>query len=305
MPIVTKFILAIIGSILVSLSCTSYAKGRYSIEFLEVTGPYGGGTSALLELDSKYILIDTGHAAYSSLVISKIKELTDVLHRVVVTHPHKDHYGGLVDISKAVKIENLHIHPVPSARKDFSFIPSEWQSAVKAVEATGTKVIKESIGNTYKYNEAKLSTVYLNLGSGSTVNDYSIVQTLTVFGTTMLLTGDLDALSGEEFLLYVKEHDILQNPHHGVTTQPDIEFFRKVNPTVLVTSGQKDLVGPPRAELTWKFVKESSVSHYNVATEGAIKIDFDEEGFTIGSKLYPTNYVPQVPSLASILFLLL
>ena len=278
--------LSIIIILLVIFCSHAESRGAYKWNILDVTKPHGGGESHLLELNGKFILIDTGLPQYSSKVIARIKQKTNVLHRVFISHCHLDHYGGLVAISNEIKIKNLHYNSIDPSLSDFSCVRKDWGSAVSHVALSGANIIIEKEGNTYRYGSASLSTKYLYSGNSTRINDYSMVQRLRVFNTKVLFTGDLGVHAGAEIAQKITRHDILTTPHHGVTTIAPIEFFRKVKPSVLITSGQPYFIGRPRFQQTQDYIDESGVDHFNVATSGEINVEFNRKGFIVDGKFY-------------------
>lgn len=293
--------LSILIVLLVIFCSHAESRGVYKWNILNVTQPYGGGESHLLELNGKFILIDTGLPQYSDRVIARIKQKTNVLHRVFISHCHLDHYGGLVAISKQIQIENLHYNSIDPSLSDFSCVPKDWRAAVNRVALSGANIIIEKEGNIYRYGPSSLSTAYLYSGNSTRINDHSIVQRLRVFSTTVLFTGDLEPTASTELTQEIARHDILKTPHHGVTPISPIEFFRKVNPTVLITSGEPYFIGRPRFKQTQDYIDESGVDHFNVASSGEISVEFNRKGFIVNEKFYSKPFLSFLAPIKSIL----
>ena len=208
-----------------------------------------------------------------------------------ISHPHLDHYGSMAAISDAVTIKNVHYHPVPNTKADFSYIPADWKSALNHVKGTGANLIIEEEGNIYRYGKASIRTLHLS-SNGNTVNDFSMIQVLRVYRTRILLTGDVDRSVGLLISPKVANYDILKAPHHGVSFVPPIQFFRSVNPTVIVISGEPALFPPhPRTKVTQDYIAESEIDQWNVATDGIITTTFSKDGYTINGKLYENKPV--------------
>src|SRR3989338_1496113 len=82
-----------------------------NLYFLDV----GQGDSELISFDNVRILVDGGPGAQVLEKLSEILPITDrYIDLIILTHPHLDHFGGLIDVLKnyqvGVIIENGFTH---------------------------------------------------------------------------------------------------------------------------------------------------------------------------------------------------
>jgi competence protein ComEC len=192
---------------------------------------------------------------------------------VIMTHPDKDHLGGLVDVLKYYQVEQVLI----SGIKCETAICREWDKMIKEKNVP-IKIARA--GQT------------INLGGGAYLgilspaedlsgceikndNDASVVAKLiTDNGSSVLFTGDAgfeienELMAGNANL----DSDILKASHHGSKYATSSEFLKSVSPETAVISSGKNSYGHPHEELI------SRIESYGAAIkrtdlEGDIKIE--------------------------------
>ena len=92
-------------------STVSESKGNLKIRMLDI----GQGDSFLLEKDGKFVLIDAGDVEHREAITQllrkyKVKELS----KVIITHPHADHLGGMNAVFKNFKVDALYDDGMPA-----------------------------------------------------------------------------------------------------------------------------------------------------------------------------------------------
>ena len=87
----------------------------YPIWFFEKDESAYGDCTAIIQYDSDgnvayCVLIDCGMDKTANLVISKLKGLgVSVVHAIIISHGHGDHYGGSTKIIKAFNVQTVYI----------------------------------------------------------------------------------------------------------------------------------------------------------------------------------------------------
>jgi cyclase len=72
--------------------------------FYVLTGG-GGNTSVFVTHDHGVVVVDTKNPGWGSLLVEKIKSITDKpIKTVILTHAHSDHVGGLAEFPKGIQI---------------------------------------------------------------------------------------------------------------------------------------------------------------------------------------------------------
>lgn len=194
---------------------------------------------------------------------------------VIVSHPHEDHVGGLPAVLEnfpvGLVLDGGFEHPAPSYARVRRLIAA--RHAPYRLARRGQRV---DLG-------AGTAVVILNpagvfvTGSGSDVNANSIVARLAYGQASVLLTGDIEALT-EAMLLSDGDNlrsTVLKVAHHGSATSSTPAFLDAVAPRVAVISvGSPNPFGHPhRATLDGLHAAGAAV--YRTDRSGAITLTTD------------------------------
>ena len=193
----------------------------------------------------KTILIDAGfkNSAEKQLIPFLRRSNIKRFDIAFISHPHKDHYEGVLPILKAgIKIKEIYFN-LPDKEICDREIP--WGCEYKDV-LTYHQILKDyaveikvaKAGQTFELgNGATIKILYafdgINTPVGRTdINDLSLVMMLKQSGHKMLFTGDLNKKIGK----YLASHahdiqaDILKIPHHGTESCAPNRFLKAVEP---------------------------------------------------------------------------
>jgi competence protein ComEC len=193
------------------------------------------------------------------------------LDAVVVTHPDRDHYGGLLDMDGRCRIRVLL---VPTAAST----DSTYRGLLRRLSQEGTAVREVSKGDSLtgfafevKFLWPDAATVAQYRVGRARTNDLSVVARVTHRGFTMLLTGDLDDpdLIAAESL----KAQLLKSPHHGSRKGNPPGLFDLVRPEHVVAMGRF----PTPAGLEQKF-GGGPVDYVNTRRDGAAVVRFGPGG---------------------------
>ncbi len=205
----------------------------------------GQGDAILLHDGRRTVLVDGGGWRRGDLAASvTLPALARLgvrrLDAVVVTHPDIDHCRGVADLAAYIPIGRLLTGPgqsrSPCVRELAQGARRRWRTVWR-----GERIVIGRI---------ELDVLHPAPGSLARGNDSSLVVRAAVAGSTVLLTGDLEA-SGEARLLSSVEPGRLQSrilkvPHHGSRTSTTERFLRVVMPSVAVVSaGRSNRYGHP------------------------------------------------------------
>ena len=248
--------------------------GKCEIHFIDV----GQGDSTLFLCGENSVLIDAGPRDSSEATRDYVCSQTDKIDYLILTHPDEDHIGGVPNVIRELKIENIIMS---DAVKD----TSTFDKMLTAVEKSGAKVIKAVPGNTYTAGKLKL-TVLAPIGSfEGDYNDYSVVTKVEFGDTSVLVTGDAEHNSENNMLEKYGNSlrsDVLKMGHHGSSTSSGEDFFRAVSPKIAVIScGKDNSYGHPHKE-TLKLLRDTKTEFFRTDENGTVVLVSD--GKTVGNK---------------------
>ncbi len=203
------------------------------------------------------------------------------IDKLVVTHGHYDHLGGIQGILGEIPITMLLRSPIPP-QTDFE---QEW--IAKALE-TGIEVRELTRGDEWSSKEAVFHVLYPekprdSLTAVENLHDYNLVLFNQIYSTSFLWTGDVEE-NGEKAMLDnypALKTDLLKIAHHGSQTSTSAEWIQQVDPQVAIISvGRKNRFGHPHADVVAR-MERSRADLYRTDQQGGIVIRVHAEGFNI------------------------
>ncbi|KKQ93193.1 MAG: putative membrane spanning protein [Candidatus Woesebacteria bacterium GW2011_GWB1_39_10b] len=200
---------------------------------------------------------------------------------IIISHPQKDHFGGLIDVIKRYDVDFIIATPLDSGSQ-------EWRVLKSLVGSKGVKVINPQSGQ-----KLRLGLIYLDilwpqketflasensmLAPASSVlsgqasqevngvlgaftskrdpNDFSVVSILSFKDFDALLTGDIspgisNTIAEELTLSGSRRVDYLKVPHHGSKNGLTKGLVDATNPEVaVISSGKNNSYGHPHKEI--------------------------------------------------------
>lgn len=252
-------------------------EGVCKVHYVDV----GQGDCELVECDGKYMLIDAGENGFETDVINylnshNIKEL----EYVVASHQHSDHIGGLSEVIDAFKVTNIIM---PRLTKEQTPTNSTYRDFLKAVKASGAKVIEAKVGATYELGGGKFEILGPVTNDAEDINNMSVVMRFDHGENSFLFTGDAETEEENEIIENGAslDCDVLKVGHHGSSTSSGKKFLDKVTPEICVIScGEDNSYGHPHKEIT-KRLKKYTDETYRTDVCGSIVISSDGKELTV------------------------
>ena len=234
------------------LTASALPAGCEREEGVRLIAPNIGKADCLLLLwaDQAY-LIDAGYEhTYPALEAMLAQYGVTRLNGVFLTHCHKDHYGGLIPLSKSrITVDAWY------APELYTEIKNDAHPARLAAANKGTPVTWLKAGDVIPAGESSSFTV---LGpvmlSEENENDNSLVLRFVCPEGSVLLAGDMkedeeyDLLSAGAF----SKTDVLKVGHHGDGKASTLKMLRQVAPklSLIATDSREESDTPARGTLT-------------------------------------------------------
>lgn len=214
--------------------------GACEMHFIDV----GQGDCSMFITENGTVVVDAGTAAAAANTREYIKQYTDTIDYLVLTHPHEDHIGGAAQIIEGIKVENIVLSDAASDTMTFSLL-------LDAMDKSGANIICGRAGDTFSAGGMDIN-VLAPLGEFDNFNNYSLVVRVDFGYTSVLVTGDAEY--GSEKLMCQRwsdelRADILKLGHHGSSTSSSRKFVSAVDPSwAVISCGKNNSYGHPHAE---------------------------------------------------------
>lgn len=270
--------IAITSSLLLLLCiCLYLALQERNTNELRVTFfDIGQGDAIYIKSPSgKEMIVD---ASADTRVLAKLGNTMSLFDRtidvVVVTHPDKDHIGGLPAVLSRYKVGML----LESGARSDNGIDDEMHRVAKE---KNLPLVSAFAGQRIDLGAGTIATVlFPNRGvDGMETNEASIIILLTYGSQSFLLTGDAPISSEYSILASVPEITVLKAGHHGSQTSTSFELLEKTTPEYTVLSvGADNSYGHPHKSVVDRLTEfKSSV----LRTDTMGDISFYTDGDTM------------------------
>lgn len=199
------------------------------------------------------ILIDGGGYNYLVDQVSKfLPALSTKIDLVILSHPHLDHLGGLVQILNKYRVGEIMLTGVAYN----SNVYLELFEVIKREEVKPFYLTKNS---TLNYCGIQIQTLFpaqsiIGL-EYENVNNSSITLILSIGNQKIWLAGDAELEQESELIPTLKDYqhllpiDIYKASHHGSRTSNSLELLKILNPkTMIIQAGSKNNYSHPHFE---------------------------------------------------------
>ena len=221
-------------------------KGDLKITMLNV----GQGDAFLIQTKTQNILIDTSDQDERSKLVSELdKAGVDTFDKIILTHPHADHIGGLEKLLKDSKytVKEVYDNGIASTSKLYlnymNFVKSDKNIKRSALKAGDELDFGGGVKFEVLYPTAQLVND-VNGGKQKTdPNNESVVGRLVYKNFSMMFTGDAEKIVESNIWAdndaKKLKSTILKSGHHGSYTASTENFLSVVQPeAALISAGE-------------------------------------------------------------------
>lgn len=257
------------------------------ISFLYV----GQGDSTLIEFpqNQQIVLIDAGGITSFSKEAWQEREGYEV-GRSIVTPYLRAEGISTIDVFVLTHADADHTEGAEEVLEDFAvrqlIVPKgilELEEMQDVLEVTKEKDIPvHELTEPIKLSSDSMRVVLLPVPGAYQGNDSSIVTVTEVYGTKVVLSGDLE-MEGENMMLrlyadYLKKSDVIKLGHHGSKTSSTQQWLDALDPKVAIGSaGENNRYGHPHT-IVLERLKAKRIPYLGTHEFGTIELVIDPSG---------------------------
>lgn len=257
----------VIGAVLLAASFLSLPDGKFHLVFCDV----GQGDAVYMRTpDGSDILFDGGPNDKVLSCLGKHMPFYDRnLELVLLTHPQKDHFQGLISVVERYSVDYFVIgvegnetagykELVKNLKEKNVILKNLYRGDQFSLDKVNFRVFWPDRGWVAEHinpNESGMAEsnggAVLGLATTANLNDFSYYVQAQYGSFRALFTGDGDSQIQPEIIKTnnLQKIDVLKFPHHGSKTGVLPEFLEAIRPSLAVISvGKNNSYGHPAAE---------------------------------------------------------
>lgn len=239
-------------------------------KFHLTTCDVGQGDAILAVYQNTQILIDGGPDRKVLDCLGKHIPFWDrTLELVILTHPEKDHYGGLTDVLKRYQVDNFMFTDVLISSPDYQVLVSQ-------VRGSRSKIVRPLKGQKVRLGLMSLDILNPDDSPKKELNLYSVVSELHFGSFSALLTGD-----SQNFTFGANHHvQYIKVPHHGSKNGLSASLLIETKPNLAVISVGKNSYGHPHEEIL-QMLKNAGIKILRTDQMGDVEVVSDGKTWSL------------------------
>ncbi len=222
------------------------------------------GATLLVDGGDRSALLDVGHRFVSPFL--RANHVTR-LDWVAMSHPDRDHLGGLFDVVRSFSVGEVLMGGVPRdepLEKDFLDLCAERGVPVRRLFA-GDRLERRGLA-------VQVLSPPESMSAAESVNNTSLVLRVAWEGTTILLPGDIEQETESILSRSDCRAAILKVPHHGSQTSSTGAFVQAVNPEECIVSTGGERGREPVDPTVLERYLDAGVNVWRTDVDGGIRI---------------------------------
>ncbi len=230
---------------------------KFTIAFLDV----GQGDAAVWFTPSGGIFLCDGGEGSPDNRDSRYTRATDAGNKVIIpflrarnareltavflTHPHSDHFGGLIDVIRELKARAFY-------NSGKAATSTGYRTLLRLVQNRHVDYVEPRPGEELALDDKLKMQVLAVNSEANNLNNASIVLKLTYGAVSFLLTGDAEKQVEEQLVATqaaALRSTVLKTGHHGSRTSSTASFVGAVNPRYAIISVGRNSFGHPNPDV--------------------------------------------------------
>lgn len=237
----------------------------------------GQGDAVLLQVPEGAVLVDLGPP--EARVDEQLDRLgVERLAALVITHPDRDHVGGIESVLRRVRVDRV---------LDAGLLSSgEYGRVVGTAVAGGrTELAETRAGDLFRLGRLSLTVLWPSRGRTPVddLNRWGIVLLATYGATDVLLPGDAE--TDVTAPLVARRIDVLKVAHHGSTDPSLASELRELRPAVAVVSvGRGNDYGHPTPSTLAALRGSPGLRLYRTDEDGRVVVETDGSRIAVATE---------------------
>jgi len=256
-------------------SAVPLPEGNLAVHFIDV----GQGDSALIIAPERTVLIDGGDNGQGPNVLRYLAEQgVSEIDIMIVSHPHADHIGGLIDVVNALPVGEVIM---PELSEEVTPTTRTYENFLTALLENDLSITVAVPGQMHYLGGGARLSILAPLREYTSVNDSGVVARLEFGETSFLFTGDIERAAENDLAIRGGiRSNVLSVSHHGSRTSTTQIFLDAVAPNIAVIScGLDNSYGHPHRYVIQR-LEEAGVHILRTDFDGSIVLVSD--GSSIG-----------------------
>ncbi len=242
--------------------------------------------------EGRVLLVDAGPADESRdqgrMAVEPLLRAEGIarVDHALLSHAHRDHFGGLAWLARRGWIASLFENGSDSG--------GVWRLALEsglrrhaAVRGAVTRDTLIRIGASSLRIWAPPADSVTRARGNAVENNRSLVGTLALGATRVFLPGDAEDEAERAQVSRVSPVEILKSPHHGSRTSSTREWVEALRPRiVLVSCGERNRFGHPSRATIGRYL-QAGARVWRTDREGAVRVTVANGGAWVSTRAHP------------------
>lgn len=210
-----------------------------------------GDAQLVVSPAGKTMLVDTGDnnepAAWPNLQKVLLDNKISSLDILVITHPHQDHLGNVINVLKTFKPKSVVLSGVVHTNQTY-------EEMLRFLRDHNVPAVQVKTGQTLDFDkDVSVEILGPNDLTAPNINNTSIILKVSYKMFSALITGDAEEDQERQQISTAREKlpaTILKAGHHGSKTSSSLEYLKAVSPQlVVISAGAGNQYGHPHREV--------------------------------------------------------
>lgn len=261
---------------------TSWIVPKGQLGFIVVDVGSEGDAQLVISPNSKSMLVDTGDSgervAWSNLKTVLTDNKVSELDILVITHPHQDHIGNVMEVLRDFRPKKVVLTGVVHTNQTY-------EEMLTFIRDQNIPAVPARTGDSLDFDDnVVIDILGPNDLTAGNLNNTSVIVKLSYGNFRVIITGDAEVEQERQQLAAVADKlptTVLKAGHHGSATSSSLEYLKDTAPgLVIISAGSGNQYGHPHQQ-TLSRLEELGILTLITRDRGTITVTTDGETYEI------------------------